>query len=104
MLPARNDFAFDESSSRLRLNAEGLFLENAIMEPVEVQVKDLNSGQTYTLTVIGVLDEFASQGGAMANGKLEQLPNEPGILWTALPRLRRFSSMSNRELLTLRIE
>ena len=68
MLPARNDFAFDESSSRLRLNAEGLFLENAIMEPVEVQVKDLNSGQTYTLTVIGVLDEFASQGGAMANG------------------------------------
>jgi len=67
MLPARNNFGFEPQSERLRLDVEGLFLENKTMEPVEVAAKDLKSGETFTLTVVGVLDEFASQG-VLPNG------------------------------------
>ena len=67
MLPARNNFGFEPQSERLRLDVEGLFLENKTMEPVEVAVKDLKSGETFTLTVVGVLDDFASQG-VLPNG------------------------------------
>jgi putative ABC transport system permease protein len=76
MLPARNNFAFEEQSDRLRLNVEGLYRENVTMEPVEVTVKDLKSGKSFTLTVVGVLDEFASQGllpnGLYASDRLFQ--------------------------------
>lgn len=62
MIPTRNDFAFEPSSDRLELNVSGLFQENETMEPVEVEIKDLKSRESYTITVVGMLDEFASTG------------------------------------------
>ena len=62
LVPLRNSFNFDVSSDDFRLDVEGLFLENETMDPVEVTVQDLKSATTFQLTVIGVLDDFASQG------------------------------------------
>ncbi|MEE9199026.1 MAG: FtsX-like permease family protein [Dehalococcoidia bacterium] len=63
LVPTRNSFAFDISSDDFNLNdVEGLFLENETMDPVEITVRDLKSSTTFRLTVIAVLDDFASQG------------------------------------------
>ena len=62
LVPTRNNFNFDVSSDNFRLDVEGLYIENKTMEPVEVTVRDLKSGIAFNLTVIGVLDPFASQG------------------------------------------
>ena len=63
LVPTRNNFTFDVSSDDFNLNdVEGLFLENKTMDPVDVTVVDLKSGATFPLTVIGVLDDFASGG------------------------------------------
>lgn len=63
LVPTRNNFAFNPSSEDFILgDVEGLYIENETMDPVEVTVRDLKSSTTYQLTVIGVLDDFASQG------------------------------------------
>ncbi|MEE9248818.1 MAG: FtsX-like permease family protein [Dehalococcoidia bacterium] len=63
MVPTRNTFGFDISSDDFSLeDVEGLYIENDTMDPVTVEVRDLKSNSTFTLTIIGVLDEFASQG------------------------------------------
>ena len=63
MVPTRNNFGFEISSDTFALDGvEDLFIENDTMDPIEITVEDLKSGTTFSLTVIGVLDDFASQG------------------------------------------
>ena len=63
LVPLRNSFAFDVSADTFRLDeVEGLYLENETLDPIDVTVTDQKSGTTFNLTVIGVLDDFASQG------------------------------------------
>ena len=62
MVPTRNNFEFAEGSDSLRLDVEGLFIENDTMDPVKVTVRDFESAATFELTVVGVLDTMASQG------------------------------------------
>ena len=63
LVPTRNNFDFAPPSDVFRLDGvEGLFLENKSMDPVELMVTDQKSGTSFPLTVIGVLDSFASQG------------------------------------------
>ena len=63
LVPLRNNFGFEPPADAFRLDeVEGLFLENQTMDPVDVTVTDQKSGTTFNLTVIGVLDDFASQG------------------------------------------
>ena len=83
LVPTRNSFNFDVSLDDFRLNeVEGLFLENQTMDPVDVTVTDQKSGTTFNLTVIGVLDDFASLGPmpggiyTSANTLEAQLPRE----------------------------
>jgi len=67
MVPTRNDFNFEVGEERLVLDVEGLFVENDVMDPVRVTVRDLESGTEFDLTVIGVLDNFVS-GGPIPTG------------------------------------
>ncbi len=62
MLNTRNNFQFNLSSERLMLDVPELYLENETMDPVRVAVRDLESGEEFELTVIGVIDSFASAG------------------------------------------
>ena len=62
MVPTRNSFAFDISSEDFTLkDVDDLYVENETMDPVEVEVRDLKSNTTLQLTIVGVLDVFASQ-------------------------------------------
>ena len=68
MVPTRNSFNLQPPSDNFTLaEVEGLFLENDVMEPVEVVVRDLESATSIQLTIIGVLDDFAS-GGPIPGG------------------------------------
>ena len=62
MVPTRNGFVFDVQEDAFRLDVEGLYLENETLDPIAVTVRDLRSGASFDLTVIGVLDDFASAG------------------------------------------
>ena len=63
LVPLRNNFNFEPPADAFRLvEVEGLFLENETMDPVEVTVLDQKSGTSFSLTIIGVLDDFASLG------------------------------------------
>ena len=70
LVPTRNNFAFQVASDRFTLSGvEGLFQENDVMAPVDVTVRDLDGGGSLDLTVIGMLDPFASgEGGPMPIG------------------------------------
>ena len=69
LVPTRNNFAFNPRSKSFRLNqVEGLFRENETIDPVEVIVRDLESGELISLTVVGMLDSFASMGLLMPGG------------------------------------
>ena len=62
-MPTRNKFNFDTPSDVFTLDGvEDLFIENETMDPIKVTVVDFKSGTTFDLTVIGALDDFASQG------------------------------------------
>ena len=64
LVPTRNDFAFEPEFERFTLEgAEGLYLENDVMEPVQVTVQHLKSNTTLELTVVAVFDDFTSAGG-----------------------------------------
>ena len=68
LVPTRNGFVFAPSSDDFNLEGvDGLFLENETMEPVQVIVRDQESATTFKLTVIGVLDDWAS-GGPVPGG------------------------------------
>ena len=61
MVPARNQVAFKLVEEQFTLHeVEGLFLENEVMDPIQVVVQDEDSGEVLDLTVIGVLDNYAS--------------------------------------------
>ena len=63
LVPLRNNFNFEPPADAFRLDeVEGLFLENETMDPVEVRVLDQKGGTSFSLTIIGVLDDFASLG------------------------------------------
>jgi putative ABC transport system permease protein len=63
MVPTRNGFAFNIASDAFALDeVEGLYIENETLDPIKVTVHDLKEGTEFELTVIGVLDPFASEG------------------------------------------
>ena len=63
IVPRRTNTAFALPSDQFTLNdVEGLLVENDYMDPVHITVRDLESGNTFDLTVIGVLDTLASAG------------------------------------------
>ena len=63
LVPSRSDFQFDVDADRFILaGVEGLFQENDYIDPVQIEVRDLKSNTTVELTVVGVFDDFASQG------------------------------------------
>ena len=63
LVPSRSDFQFDVDADRFTLaGVEGLFQENDYIDPVQIEVRDLKSNTTVELTVVGVFDDFASQG------------------------------------------
>jgi putative ABC transport system permease protein len=61
LLPRRANFGEPFTQEAFRLDPEGLFLENDVMDPVKITVEDVKSGKTAELTVIGVVDDLASQ-------------------------------------------
>ena len=64
LVPRRQDFAFQTEFDAFTLDgAEGLYAENEVMDPVRVTVHHLRSNTSFELTVVGVFDEFTSQGG-----------------------------------------
>ena len=63
LVPSRSDFQFDVDADRFTLaGVDGLFQENDYIDPVQIEVRDLKSNTTVELTVVGVFDDFASQG------------------------------------------
>ena len=71
MVPARNQVAFRLVEEQFTLHeVEGLFLENEVMDPIQVVVQDEDSGEVLDLTVIGVLDNYASSDGPLPSGFL----------------------------------
>ena len=71
MVPARNQVAFKLVEEQFTLHeVEGLFLENEVMDPIQVVVQDEDSGEILELTVIGVLDNYASSDGPLPSGFL----------------------------------
>ena len=48
IVPTRNNNAFGLASDQFTLNAiEGLYVENEVMEPIKMTVRDLESGSTW---------------------------------------------------------
>ena len=71
MVPARNQVSFKLVEEQFTLHeVEGLVLENEVMDPIQVVVQDEDSGEVLELTVIGVLDNYASSDGPLPNGFL----------------------------------
>lgn len=63
IVPTRTNAAFALPSDRFTLNdVEGLLVENDHIDPIDITVRDLESGNTLDITVIGVLDTLASSG------------------------------------------
>ena len=63
LVPSRNNFQFDVEADRFTLaGVDDLYQENDYMDPVQIEVRDLRSNTTVELTVVGVFDDFASQG------------------------------------------
>ena len=63
IVPTRDSFAFQTGSDRFTLNGvPDLFLQNEVIDPVGVTVRDLETGESLDLTVIAVLDSLASSG------------------------------------------
>ena len=60
-VPTRANFAFDVGEGFSLDEVEGLLVENEVMDPVPVTIADLESGQSFDITVIGVIDDIASQ-------------------------------------------
>jgi putative ABC transport system permease protein len=63
LIPTRNNFGFGGDSENFMIRTEGLFIENVSMDPISVDVRDIRSGISIELVVIGVLDSFASNEG-----------------------------------------
>ena len=69
LVPTRSGFDFQQEFDAFTFEGvEGLYIENDVMEPVQVTVQHLKSNTTLELTVVGVLDEFTSQGVILPAG------------------------------------
>ena len=63
IVPKRTNTSLALTTDQFTLNnVEGLLVENDDMDPINITVRDLESGNTLELTVIGVLDTLASAG------------------------------------------
>ncbi len=63
LVPSRTNAAFSLDTDQFSLDEiEDLYVENDTMDPIGISVRDLESGNTLELTVIGVLDTLASNG------------------------------------------
>ncbi len=63
IVPKRTNTSLALPTDQFTLNdVEGLLVENDTMDPINITVRDLESGNTLELTVIGVLDTLASAG------------------------------------------
>ena len=61
IVPKRTNTSLALPTDQFTLNdVEGLLVENDDMDPINITVRDLESGNTLELTVIGVLDTLAS--------------------------------------------
>ncbi len=71
LVPARNQVAFQLVEEQFTLHGvEGLFLENEVMDPIPIVIQDEDTGEILELTVIAVLDNFASSDGPLPSGFL----------------------------------
>ena len=61
LVPTRANFGRQFLGDGFRLDPEGLYIENEVMDPVKVTVQDAKSGKSVELTVVGVVDDLASQ-------------------------------------------
>ena len=59
-VPTRANFAFNPVGGFSLEGVEGLFVENEVMDPVPVTIRDLDSARSFEVTVIGVIDDIAS--------------------------------------------
>ena len=59
-VPSRSTTSINIGGPDFRL--QGVYLEDKTMKPIQLQVKEPNSGATLTLTVIGVLEQSAITG------------------------------------------
>ncbi len=60
-VPSRAGFGFGVGEGFSLDDVEGLLVENDVMDPVPVTIADLESGRAFEITVIGVIDDIASQ-------------------------------------------
>ena len=59
LVPTRNSFNLTLGDFFI-LDVEDLFIENEVMDPAPVTLRDLRSGEVFEITVIGVVDDIAS--------------------------------------------
>jgi putative ABC transport system permease protein len=64
VVPSREGFGDDEIPFEL----EGIFYEDDVMEPINIEVREPRTGQVVQLTVIGVLDRLTDAFGQLGIG------------------------------------
>ncbi len=63
IVPSRDSLAFQQQFDRFTLEGvPDFYVQDEVMDPVAVTVRDLEVGESVDLTVIAVLDTFASSG------------------------------------------
>ena len=63
IVPTRDSIGFQQASTQFTLSGvEDLYVDNDVMDPVGVTVRDSESGESLEITVIAVLDALASTG------------------------------------------
>ena len=63
LVPTRDNFNFEGRGDTFVMDTPGLYLQNDVMEPAPVTLRDLKSGRNFQVTVIGVIDDVASFPG-----------------------------------------
>ena len=66
VVPSREGFSDDEIPFEL----EGLFYEDEVMDPIDIEVREPRTGQVIQLTVIGVLDRLTDAFGQLGVGMI----------------------------------
>ena len=66
-VPTRAGFRGGDSPE---FQVEGLFYEDESMKPIPIEVRELATGATITLTIVGVLDETADAFGSLGGGMI----------------------------------
>ena len=66
VVPSREGFGDDEIPFEL----EGIFYEDGVMDPIDIEVREPRTGQVIQLTVIGVLDRLTDAFGQLGIGMI----------------------------------